>query len=395
MRSSWLRCLLGPACVAAALVAGCATPGAPASQAGVPWQDQAFDYDPALVSVTAASLFALDPDVERALRDDPIVARGNQASRTAQLLVLVFGPDMKAFAYAGGHSTVAADTWRLRRGDCLSLSVMSVALARALEVPAQVQEVRVPVSFDRRGGVDFLNAHVNVLVRNDRRLRTMNRSLAAGDIVIDFEPQVGTRQRGTTLSDTEVLARHLNNLAAEHLADGRDRLAYAHFKAAALAAPAYAASYSNLAALYLRAGHAQAAEALLRHSLALNETSDLALSGLHRLLLSQGRDAEAQDYEKRLKARREQDPYYWLGLGLERLQQARYAQAVDALERAQALTSGFEEVHRHLAIAYWRNGQVHKARDQLKVLSALNRADPTVTELGKKFKREAEELRSH
>jgi transglutaminase-like putative cysteine protease len=88
---------------------------------------------------------------------------------------------MKAFAYAGGHSTVAADTWRLRRGDCLSLSVMSVALARALAVPAQVQEVRVPASFDRRGGVDFLNAHVNVLVRNDRPLRTMNRALAAGD----------------------------------------------------------------------------------------------------------------------------------------------------------------------------------------------------------------------
>ena len=187
----------------------------------------------------------------------------------------------------------------------------------------------------------------------------------------------------------------MNNLAAEHLADGRDRLAYAHFKAAVLAAPAYAASYSNLAELYLRAGHAQAAEALLRHSLALNETSDLALSGLHRLLLSQGRDAEAQPYERQLQARRERDPYYWLGLGLERLQQARYAQAVDALERAQALTSGFEEVHRYLAIAYWRNGQVHKARDQLKVLSALNRADPTVTELGKKFKREAEDLRSH
>jgi Flp pilus assembly protein TadD len=186
----------------------------------------------------------------------------------------------------------------------------------------------------------------------------------------------------------------LNNLAAEHLSDGRDRLASAHFKAAALASPAYSASYSNLAQLYLRAGHAQGAEALLRYSLALNDMSDLALSGLHRLLQSQGRDAEAQPYERQLLARRERDPYYWLGLGLEQLQQARYAQAVDALERAQVLTSGFEEVHRYLAIAYWRNGQVHKARDQLKVLSALNSADPTVTALAKKLKTEAGELRS-
>ena len=382
--------------MAAALVAGCATPGAPASQAGVPWQDQAFDYDPALVSVTAASLFALDPDLVHALRDDPIVTRGNQASRTAHLLALVFGPDMKAFAYAGGHSTVAADTWRLRRGDCLSLSVMSVALARALEVPAQVQEVRVPASFDRRGGVDFLNAHVNVLVRNDRLLRTMNRSLAAGDIVVDFEPQVGTRQRGTALSDTEVLARHLNNL-------GRGTPGRWPRPARLCALQGRSTGCTHLCGQLQQPGPVVLARrawrkvprALLRHALALNEASDLALGALHRILLAQGRDAEAQHYEKRLKARREQDPYYWLGLGLERLQQARYAQAVDALERAQALTSGFEEVHRTLAIAYWRNGQVHKARDQLKVLSALNRADPTVTELGKKFKREAEDLRSH
>jgi Flp pilus assembly protein TadD len=372
------------------LVCACATPHWGAEPPAGLWLDQDFGYDPALVSVTAASLFSLDPELVRSLRDDPVETRGNAASRTAHLLALVFGPDMRAFTYAGGHSTVAAETWRLRRGDCLSLSVMSVALARALELPSQVQEVRVPASFDRRGGVDFLNAHVNVLLRNDRPLRTMNRSLAAGDIVIDFEPQAGTRQRGTALSDSDILARYLNNLAAEHLADGRDRLAYAHFKAAAQAAPAYAASYSNLAQLYLRAGHARAAEALLRHALTLNDTSDLALSGLHLLLLSQGRDAEALRYERQLLARRERDPYYWLGLGLEQLAQAHYAQAVDALEQAQALTHGFAEVHHYLALAYWQAGKLQLARDQLAMLSVLDGGNASMAMLNRKFKRFAD-----
>jgi Flp pilus assembly protein TadD len=102
-------------------------------------------------------------------------------------------------------------------------------------------------------------------------------------------------------------------------------------------------------------------------------------------LLSQGRDAEAQPYERQLLARRERDPYYWLGLGLERLQQARYAQAVDALERAQALTSGFEEVHRYLAIAYWRTGQSHRARDQLAMLAALDPSDAIVQRMNRKL----------
>ena len=72
----------------------------------------------------------------------------------------------------------------------------------------------------------------------------------------------------------------------------------------------------------------------------------MALAALHRLLLAQGRDGRSAPYGELLAARREQDPYYWLGLGLDQLQQGRPAQAVEPLERAQALTTGFEEVHR-------------------------------------------------
>jgi tetratricopeptide (TPR) repeat protein len=373
------------------VIAACSTvPPAPSPMDEL-WRDQAFGYSPSLVSVSEVSLFELDAGLARSLRDNPAAVRGNQATRTALLLSLIFGPDMKTFAYAGGHSTLAAETWRNQRGDCLSLSVMSVALARALDVPVQIQEVRVPVAFDRRGGVDFLNNHVNVLVPNERDLRVMNRTLPPGYIVVDFEPQVGARRKGQPLADRAVLARFYNNLAAEQLAQGQNRLAYAHFKAAILADPSYAASYGNIAQLYLRVGFNQEAERLLRHAVALTDQSDLALTTLHQLLLSQGRDIEAAQFARELEARREHDPYYWLGLGLEKLQQARFPQAIAALERAQALTTGFEEVHRYLAIAYWRAGKPLLARDQLAVLSAIDRGDASVALLNKKFERRPEQ----
>ena len=367
------------------LICGCSAPPKAVEPQAAMWQDAHFAYDDALVTVTERSLFALDGDLVRSLRADPVVTQGNQATRTAHLLSLIFGPDLKAFAYAGGHSTQAADTWRARHGDCLSLSVLSVALARVLEVPVQLQEVRVPANFDRRDGVDFLNRHVNVLVPNERELRAMGRTLPAGYIVIDFEPQIGARRKGDALEDRAVLARFYNNLAAEQLARGEDRLAYAHFKAAILAKPAYAASYSNLAQLYLRAGLPTAAEMALLRAVALNDESGLALSSLHQLVLNQGREAEARVYERRLQLLREQDPYYWLGLGLDRLRQAQVQQAIDALQRAQALTRGFAEVHRYLAIAYWQAGKPHLARDQLAMLSALDSGDASVALLNKKL----------
>ena len=337
------------------------------------------------VTLDAAALFRLDPQLLQQLLDGEI-ASAHASRRNAHLLELVFGSDMKAFAYAGGHSTVAADTWRNQRGDCLSLSIMTLALARALDLDAHVQEVRVPPTFDRRGSMEFLNAHVNVLLSNDQPLRAVKRWLPAADIVVDFEPQPGTRQRGTALNDSAVLARFLNNRAAEHMAVGRDGAAYAHFKAAIQADPLYAAAYNNLAQLYLRHGQVGDAETLLRRALALNAESDLALAALHGLLVSQGRLAEAQAYEQQLHAQRERDPYYWLGLGIDHLRHDRNRQAVRALEQAQQLSNGFEEVHRHLAIAYWRTGQAHKARDQLAVLLALGQGETGIAQLHDKFR---------
>jgi Flp pilus assembly protein TadD len=102
-------------------------------------------------------------------------------------------------------------------------------------------------------------------------------------------------------------------------------------------------------------------------------------------MLVQGRADEARAFEAALAARRDRDPYYWFGLGLRRLQDGEPARAAAALERAQALTSGFAEVHQVLAIAYWRDGRLHEARDQLARLDALGGGDGKLALLQRKF----------
>lgn len=367
-----------------ALLGACAQAPRVAEPAPDLWLDDVFDFRPSLVKATRESIFELDPALDAHLRATSVTSAPTPR-RLEALVTLVFGPDMNAFGYVGGRTTNAAETWRNKQGDCLSLTILSQALARRLGVPAQMQEVRVPVTFDRRNGVDFLNNHVNLLVRNHQRLELKNRSMPPGEFVIDFDPQIGSTQRGKVLNDDAILARFYNNLAAEHFAKGNNQLAYAHFKAAIHADPSYAASYANLAQLYLRAGLDRQAEQLLRHALQRDERAPLALSGLHALLLSQQRLAEARVLEQRLQAQRNQDPYYWLGLGLGHLQQDRYPEAVAALERAQGLTSGFDEVHRALALAYWHAGKPQLARDQIAILKGLGGAEAMVAKLSRKF----------
>jgi len=374
------------------VLAGCAAAPPASLPAHLLWQDQAFDYDAALVSVGKRDLFQLGDDLLSKLHD-PSIQNSSAQYRLHYLVSILFGPKAKEFPYSVGHSTIAAETWRRKTGDCLSLTVLSYSLANALGMSVQMQEVRVPVVFDRRGNVEFLNRHVNVLIRGAGELYLIAGSMRSGDMIIDFEPQVASRREGMALSDDAILARFYNNVAAEYLAQGDLTLAYAHFKAAVLADPGYSPSYSNLAQLYIRRGFLQSAERLLLHAIALSDDADIALRSLHQLLISQGRESEAEKYTQILHARQEKDPYYWLGVGLDQLQRGNYRKAISALEHAQELTTGFQEVHRYLAIAYWRAGKQPQAKNQLSVLASLMLDDSGLAALRKKFNKTPDDRR--
>ena len=363
-------------------LAGCAAAPPEPALAQLPWRDAVFDYNADLVPVSRDELFRLDPQLLARLQ-----ARSPEGWSTEQrlkhLLATVFGPDGRGIAYTAGHSTTAAQTWQQRRGDCLSLAVLTYSVARALGMDARMQEVPTPVLYDRRGPLDFVNQHVNVLFQRARR----NAPDGAGyrDVIVDFEPELASGRAGLALSEDSVLARYRNNIAAEHLAAGRTALAYAHFKAAIQADPAFAATYGNLAVLYRQAGLAVEAEQLLRRALVLADPPDVPLHALHQLLLEQGRTAEAAGYAVQLQARQARDPYHWIALGSRHLEAGEVRQAIAALERAQAMAHGFAEVHRHLALAYWRAGEPVRANEQLAVLAAIAGGDAWVSALSRKF----------
>ena len=366
------------------LVAGCASAPPPPLSATELWQDGFFHYQPGAITETREQLFALDPVLLAELRAS-LTGSPNLEQRVEALVSKLYGPGGIRLDYESGHTTGAAETWRKQRGDCLSLTLLTYSIARALEIPAQMQAVRVPVAIDRRGGIDFINDHVNLYVRDRSAPLGQGRSAQSGGLIIDFEMQAGSRQRGTVLSEQEIVTRYYNNRGAQALLLQNHDLAYAYYKAAIEQDPGFAPAISNLAQLYAHQGLTAPAERLLRHAIALGRSNDAPLHALRRLLMAQHRDAEAAAVTAELEKRQDEDPYYWLGLGLDHLRQQRDVPAIDALNRALALASGFAEIHRYLAFAYLRSGQVGAASEQLAALSALDSADPGVAILERKL----------
>jgi Tfp pilus assembly protein PilF len=379
LEMAMLRPLLIAACLAGLL--GCATPPAGTSDA-LPWRDQAFGYQPGLVDVAREDLFRLDPDLLARVQA-PIPVELSPSQKLNHLLVLVFGPDKRRFTYAGGHSTTASETWRRQRGDCLSLTMLTYAVARVMGMPVQMQEVDTPVLFERRDGFDFVNQHVNVLFR--RAQWSPNDESRPHDVVVDFEPDFASPRPGRPLDEDGIHARFLNNRAVEHLAAGELALAYAHFRAAVAADPRYAASYANLALLYRQASLPQEAEQLLQRAVALASQDDVVLHGLQQLLAEQGRDGEARRYESILQAHRSRDPYHWIAQGVRALENGEPRKAVRALEQARGMTGNFREVHALLALAYWRVGEPARAQQELDTLAGLGVPERSVAKLRRKF----------
>jgi hypothetical protein len=354
--------------VSAALI-GCATT-APPQLAQLPWQDARFAYDPALVTISPEDIFRLDPELSRLLAD-PELQKLSPLGRAKGLLTIIFGPHRDKFAYRAGHTTVAAESWRRRSGDCISLTVLTYAAARALRLDASVQEVGVPALYVRHDGFEFVNHHVNLLIHIPP-----NAMDSQHQYIVDFDPDVAPGRLGEKLPEKAVVARVYSNFAAELLTEGRYRPAYAYLKAALANDPSHAPTYTNIALLYRHEGLEAQAERMLRVGIALGSQPETAMRALLELLQDEGRTAEADAVRTQLGRRQEVDPYYWIARGTNELAQGHPADAVRALLRADALVEGFGEVHRQLAIAYWQLGKRDLARAQVALLEDVERGNP-------------------
>ncbi len=370
---------------AAALLVGCASapPSVSFAEQGL-WLDEAFAYNKGLVTVDEKTLFALDDDVLQALKDARLQNRSAQR-RLQYLMDTVVVNKQRPFVYVAGHSTVASETWRTRAGDCLSLTVLTYAMAQELRLPANLQELNRFMVFDRRGGIDYRVGHVNVFIDRHMGLQDFQSVSLTQGVIIDFEPSYDSARIGNTLSSRSILARYYNNLGAEFLEAKDLPRAYAHFKAAIDVDPEFSAAQSNLAVLYLAAGHSVAAERVLTQAVKHFDDADAALVALNGLLLKQGRIQEAAQYQALLEDRQKKEPYYWIALGLEQLRARNFHRAVAALEKAQSLTTGFSEVHRYLALAYLQAGKPDKAQEQITTLALIDRDDPAVGMLNRKI----------
>lgn len=118
----------------------------------------------AAIGPPAAAAMATDPfrlsDEDRRWLGERIDSSSPQLFRFRALLKLFQDSGELALEYDLTTSTSASDTLAARRGNCLSFTVLFVALAREIGIEAHVQAVSIPPAWSRLQNVVVANQHV-------------------------------------------------------------------------------------------------------------------------------------------------------------------------------------------------------------------------------------------
>jgi tetratricopeptide (TPR) repeat protein len=348
----WLVLLLG----------GCAS--APLGAPPAPVLRDAL-FAPPSEPIDAADVFALDAAMRHYLEVE-IAGSLRAKGRQRGLVEALYNKQQLKIDYDATMTRNAAQAFDARAGNCLSLVIMTAALAKDIGLGVQYQSIFVDDTWSRSGSLYVASGHVNLtLLPRPTDLRTGPHDTSLST-TIDFLPPEDLRgQRGRTISEATVLAMYMNNRAAEALAQGRLDDAYAWAREAIAQDPRFLSGHNTLGVIYLRHGNRAEAEQVFRSLVAVEPDNTTALSNLAQLLGESGRTAEAEQVARRLAAIQPEPPFMYFNLGMAAMQRGDYRSARDQFTKEVNRAAYYHEFHFWLALAYAGLGDMPHARAHL------------------------------
>jgi len=282
---------------------------------------------------------------------------------------------VKALHYAlllpvdeGGHGIVynaystqiPTVSFQERRVNCLSFSLLYVALAHHLKLNAQINEVQTPPVWNLRDKKSlFLMRHVNVKVPlHDERLRSVN----SDDAVIDLE--MG-RYKSTYsqhyISDSLVAAQFYSNRGMEIAAEGNQEQAFLYLRKALQEDDQQSYIWNNFASFYTQQNLLHEAEVIYLHGLELDPNDLSIMTNLTGLYRKMGNIEKANIYSKLAQRHRDANPYYQYALALSASDSDDYINALIYVKRAIDREKDEPRFYQLTATIYTHLGNADKA----------------------------------
>ncbi|MDX1554451.1 MAG: transglutaminase domain-containing protein [Xanthomonadales bacterium] len=296
-----------------------------------------------------------------AFLDTHIASQSGYSKRIWALAYLAVDHYVMGFRYDPEVTLPPAETFRRRTGNCLSFSLMLVAMARHVGIPARFEEAVLEPEYRAVNDTYVNSRHITVLLGQGQHT-----------YVVDVSGQVFDQKiRSLRISDRRAAAQYYNNLAVDALLADQPGLAWARFNQALATESNLAYMWSNLGVLYNRYGQSDDAEWAYETALGVDRGESIALNNLYVIYQQQGRDEEAAELEKRVDRHRMRNPYYLAALANEALFSQQYKDAIRLLKRSIRLNAEEYRFHGALAQAQYFAGDFESANASLDTARSL------------------------
>ncbi|REL35616.1 tetratricopeptide repeat protein [Thalassotalea euphylliae] len=336
--------------------------------------DKAFPKAQQIDVESKEEIFALSDEMKSVVRSS-FMSERTKHNKAMKLIRHIFSDNNVGLAYQSNANLTASETYQSQTANCMSLTIMAYAMAKASGLDVVFQDVQVPEYWVRNGQYNLLTGHVNLLIPGVKS-RDPNVSVVWGgaDIEIDFDPFVKKKRfPKKKVSINTVAAMFYNNKGAQALVESDYDTAYRYFAQAVKTAPDFAAGWGNLAVLYRFTDQNELAETTYRHAISLDARSLNTLTNLSILLAIQGRYDEARRIDSMILKQRIKNPYYHALLADEDFYEGNYESAARHYQRAIKLDDSIHEFHYGLAKVFSALGKTNSAKIAMKRAIRINK----------------------
>lgn len=304
-----------------------------------------------VVDERVSSALALPVPLRQALMESGFDRSSAQKEQIQKLIDFMLGDKGLALRYQEQPTYSIAESYSRRRVNCLSFTLMFVALARASGMRVRVQASDVVREAWATNDLVFRAAHVSAVVEG-----------GTGSYVVDMGSRniVAERSR-RVIDDRQAVALLYNNLAMEHLANSDLAGATADIEMALALDSDNAMLWSNAGIVEFQSGHQHEAERSYLRALSLADRNFTALSNLVLLYEANGAQEKVLEYRARMQKAQERDPFALFILAQELIKQGNVEDAIPYLRSAIRLLPEQPSFYRILADAYRRLGRQQEA----------------------------------
>ncbi len=259
----------------------------------------------------------------------------------------------------------ASRTYDLRRGDCMSLAVLTTALANLAGVPVEYQLVDSDPVYGLSPNLAVRGVHVRThLIDPDWQASSAQITLRKPGLLVDYFPS-GRERFIANLDSGEYASRFYLNLAVETLEQGDLDKSYWMTVTALEHDPLSADALNTLAVIYRRNESFAEAERVYQFAIESLPNKLSALRNYELMLSALGRHDEAGEISFKLRELEDPSPFSWYRGARDAFEKGDLKDAEFFYEKAIELAPYMPELRYGLAQVLAKQGNYHLAQTEI------------------------------